>query len=59
MSDQKIAMVAVFIFVIVCCGIDALFHRSKKRTPLSNDGSAVGDDGTTFDCGSGDGGGCD
>lgn len=58
MTYQFLA-VAIVLLVVVGCSIDAYFHGRNKRIPLSNDGSAVGHDGTIFDCGGGDGGGCD
>jgi hypothetical protein len=59
MINSNFAMVATLLFVIACCGVDALFRRRKNRIGTSTCGGDVGDDGSTVDCGGGDGGGCD
>jgi hypothetical protein len=59
MIDYKLAILAILLFVVVCCGIDALLRRRKDRIGITTCGGNDGDGGTSGDCGSGDGGGCD
>jgi hypothetical protein len=58
MTYQYLALAAV-LFVVACCGIDALVRRRNKRIAVSTCGGAVGDSGTSIDCSGSDGGGCD
>jgi hypothetical protein len=55
----KLAVLAVLLFVVVGCAIDALFRRRNERISISVFDGSNGDCATSFDCGSGDSGGGD